>query len=153
MRMQTFGGTQTKNKKDNFDKFISEKRGFIRTSNGYANNNPMKITAEEIKQAIKGPGPAFATSYDNKYQQRTGYADSVGRFNENLDINGKQRPEMLAKSEKTKPRYDLKNSNFKFRGDNTEPNSATQVYKVGADHMSGKYIGRAKTNVKTRNSG
>lgn len=58
-RMQTFGGIQAQNKKNNYDKFISEKRGFIRTSNGYANNNPFEITKNEIKTPIQGPGPAF----------------------------------------------------------------------------------------------
>ena len=39
-RMQTFGGKQAQDKVKNFDKFIQEKRGFIRTSNGFYNNNP-----------------------------------------------------------------------------------------------------------------
>ena len=45
LRMQTFGGMQAdpEYKKKNFDKFIAEKRGFIRTSNGFINSNPMKI--------------------------------------------------------------------------------------------------------------
>lgn len=43
LRMQTFGKNQTKNKEKNFDKFISEKRGFIRTSNLYDSHNPVDI--------------------------------------------------------------------------------------------------------------
>jgi hypothetical protein len=45
VRMQTFGGKQAdpEYKKKNFDKFIAEKRGFIRTSNGFLNSNPMMI--------------------------------------------------------------------------------------------------------------
>jgi hypothetical protein len=45
LRMHTFGGKQAdpEYKRKNFDKFIAEKRGFIRTSNGFINSNPMKI--------------------------------------------------------------------------------------------------------------
>jgi len=34
-RMSTFGGKQKQDKDKYFDKFIAEKRGFIRTSNAY----------------------------------------------------------------------------------------------------------------------
>jgi hypothetical protein len=47
MRMSTFGGTQTKDKAKNYDKFISEKRGFIRTSNGFYNTDPLRIVNQE----------------------------------------------------------------------------------------------------------
>ena len=76
-------------KQKNFDRFMAEKRGFIRTSNGYENNNPIKITQSEIQSPIKGPGPAFETSYDNKYKEKTSFAQSDGRVNENLNINSK----------------------------------------------------------------
>jgi hypothetical protein len=35
LRMSTFGGNQTEGKKKNYDKFIAEKRGFLRASNGF----------------------------------------------------------------------------------------------------------------------
>lgn len=35
LRMHTFGGQNAKNKDKHFDKFIQEKRGFIRITNGY----------------------------------------------------------------------------------------------------------------------
>ena len=68
LRMQTFGGEQAKTKNSNFDKFIQEKRGFIRLSNGYENNCPIKIVNDEYNSPLKGSGPAFETSYDNKYK-------------------------------------------------------------------------------------
>jgi hypothetical protein len=46
LRMSTFGGKTKIDKEKNYDKFISEKRGFIRTSNGYLNNDITKIIRE-----------------------------------------------------------------------------------------------------------
>lgn len=43
LRMSTFGGKTKEGKAGNYDKFISEKRGFIRTSNGFENNNALTI--------------------------------------------------------------------------------------------------------------
>ena len=45
VRMSTFGGKNADkaNKKKNFDKFIAEKRGFIRTTNQFYNQDPYKI--------------------------------------------------------------------------------------------------------------
>ena len=45
IRMGTFGGEHAKNKHGKFDKFIEEKRGFIRTTNMYNNSDPMNIVA------------------------------------------------------------------------------------------------------------
>ena len=44
-RMSTFGGkyAEKETKKKNFDKFIAEKRGFLRTTNQFQNYDPMKI--------------------------------------------------------------------------------------------------------------
>ena len=95
-RMQTFGGAQKSMKKDRQDKFMAEKRGFIRASNGYTNNNPLKITQSEIKSPIKGPGPAFETNYDNRYRDKTSFADAYGRVKEDLNINSKLRSEVLS---------------------------------------------------------
>lgn len=47
VRMGTFGGEHAKNKQQKFDKFIEEKRGFIRTTNLYENSDPVKIVANE----------------------------------------------------------------------------------------------------------
>jgi hypothetical protein len=47
LRMQTFGGLNAKNKDKNFDKFMQEKRGFIRMTNGYHNSEPLDILKNE----------------------------------------------------------------------------------------------------------
>ena len=96
LRMQTFGGEQAKTKNSNFDKFIQEKRGFIRLSNGYENNCPIKIVNDEYKSPLIGSGPAFETSYDNKYKQTTSFASDMGRYKEPLNIN-KQNSEVISK--------------------------------------------------------
>ena len=59
VRMQTFGGKLADSKGKHFDKFIQEKRGFLRTSNGYYNNNPYKIVQSETADRVRMPGPAF----------------------------------------------------------------------------------------------
>lgn len=79
MQMSTFGGTQKKSKK-NMANFVQEKRGFIRTSNGYVNHDPFKITESEYKQPLRGSGPAFVCNYDNKYPEKTSYANTEGRI-------------------------------------------------------------------------
>lgn len=43
MRMSTFGGKNALLKESHKDKFIAEKRGFIRSSNGFVNSSPEKI--------------------------------------------------------------------------------------------------------------
>jgi hypothetical protein len=48
IRMQTFGGKQAQNKSLNLEKFMSEKRGFIRASNGYKHSDPMEIVEKEV---------------------------------------------------------------------------------------------------------
>jgi len=102
VRMSTFGGKNPPDKKQNFDRFISEKRGFIRTSNGFYNNNPYKIVQNEISQRKKtGPGPAFKTNFDNKYGERSAFATDDGRYKESLNTN-KQNVDTLKSAEKAK---------------------------------------------------
>lgn len=113
LRMQTFGGSQTKNKAKNFDKFISEKRGFIRTSNLYESNNPVEIVNREITDKIPKPGPAFHCSFDNKYNETSSYAHDNGRFKQALNTN-KHDKEMLKNAEKAQYQAKLKNSSIKF---------------------------------------
>jgi hypothetical protein len=69
MRMSTFGGKHALQKESHKDKFIAEKRGFIRTSNGFMNSDPEKIMEYEGQPRVEKPGPAFVTNYDNKYAQ------------------------------------------------------------------------------------
>ena len=69
---------------------------------------------------------------------------------DHLNIHHKVRSDILQKTEKIKPRYDLKESSIKFRGGGTESTSSP-LDKVAVDHQSGKFLGRAKTNIKTRN--
>jgi len=59
VRMQTFGGKTMVDKRQYADRFMQEKGAFIRTSNLYDNNDPMKINVYEYQQPIKSPGPAF----------------------------------------------------------------------------------------------
>lgn len=53
-RMSTFGGKHAEKatKKKNFDKFIAEKRGFLRTTNLYQNHDPMKIVKHEKPKIV-----------------------------------------------------------------------------------------------------
>lgn len=60
-----------------------------------------------------GSGPAFETSYDNKYKQNTSFASDQGRYKNPLNIN-KHTSEALGKAEKIMPMYNLKDSNIKF---------------------------------------
>ena len=99
IRMQTFGGQSADKKNKNFDKFIQEKRGFIRMSNGYYNNNPYKIVESETNQRVKLPGPAFETNYDNKYNEKTVFANDKGRFKQSLNTN-KQSQSVLKRAER-----------------------------------------------------
>ena len=115
LRMSTFGGRNASavEKQKNFDKFIAEKRGFIRTTNCYKNNDPMKVLATEQNARVAAPGPAFKTSYDNKYNQRTVFATDAGRVKQALNANQQSEAELIA-HEKTKMLDQLKCSNFKF---------------------------------------
>lgn len=113
LRMQTFGKDQARNKANHFDKFIQEKRGFIRLSNGYTNNDPMSVVEKEYQSPLVGSGPAFQTSYDNKYKQSTSFASDTGRYKNPLNVN-KHKEEDLKKAEKVDPLYELKDSNIRF---------------------------------------
>lgn len=89
IRMSTFGGSQAKHidKSKAYDQFISEKRGFIRTSNGFYNNDPLIIVNEEKNERILAPGPAFECNYDNKYREGTSFSNDLGRFKQALNTN------------------------------------------------------------------
>ncbi len=91
---------------------MQEKGAFIRTSNLYQNSDPRNIHKFEFKEPIKGPGPAFQTSYDNRYNENTAFASDKGRFHEPLNINNK--PQFLIKGEKAEQFDDLKETNIKF---------------------------------------
>ena len=114
IRMQTFGGNSAKNKSNHFDKFIQEKRGFIRLSNNYENNDPLRVLRDEYVQPLSGSGPAFKTSYDNKYKQHTSFANDQGRYKNAINVNQHKKEDLL-KAEKVDPLYDLKESNIKFQ--------------------------------------
>lgn len=116
LRMSTFGGKQKAAKAGNYDKFISEKRGFIRASNGFENNEPLKIIKDETQEKIMKPGPAFVTSYDNKYNQWDVFAHDEGRFKKALNTN-KHDEAMLRSAEKALFRGELKLSSIKFDQD------------------------------------
>lgn len=113
VRMGTFGGIQAQNKEQHYDKFIQEKRGFIRTINGYDNNDPSKICDNERPTRIYAPGPEFETSYDNKYQQNTVFANDEGRVKQALSTN-KHDKELLGNQRPPRMFDNLKNSNIAF---------------------------------------
>jgi hypothetical protein len=116
LRMSTFGGKSKKDKEKNYDKFISEKRGFIRTSNGYVNNDITKIIREETIQQVDAPGPAFITNYDNKYNQWDVFANDEGRYKQALNTN-KHDETVLKGAERSKYQGNLKLSSIKFDQD------------------------------------
>ena len=114
-RMSTFGGKSADkgNKKKNFDKFIAEKRGFLRTTNQFYNNDTQKIAKFEKPKIVQKPGPALNVSYDNKYKQNTSFATDQGRFKQELKVN--QADEKKLKSaNKTEMMEALKYSNIRF---------------------------------------
>jgi hypothetical protein len=113
LRMSTFGGKTKADKQKNFDKFISEKRGFIRASNGFYNNDPMKILESEVQEKVSKPGPAFATSYDNKYKDKDVYAQDEGRYKQALNTN-KHDEQTLKAAERSKYCGELKFSSIRF---------------------------------------
>ena len=75
----------------------------------------MKVTEKEggYDSPLKGSGPAFQTSYDNKYKQSTSFASDTGRYKNPLNIN-KHTSDDLKKAEKVDPLYELKDSNISF---------------------------------------
>lgn len=118
MRISTFGGKDSpaKNKRDMKDAgFAQDKRAFIRTSNGYENNDPFKITEQEYVQPIKGSGPAFEVNYDNKYKQNTAFANDQGRVKDQLNINTQNTKALLDDAERATPLVQLKDSSIKFQ--------------------------------------
>ena len=119
-RMSTFGGKQKQDKEKYFDKFIAEKRGFIRTSNAYQNASPQKIVECEVvdphRIEVQRPGPAFKQSYDNKYKRTTSFANDDGRVKIPLNVN-KQKQAFLKTAERVRAMDELKNSNIKFDQD------------------------------------
>ena len=127
------------------DRFMQEKGAFIRTSNLYDNNDPMKINIYEHKQPIKSPGPAFETSFTNKYNQDTSFASDKGRIREQLNINQQQKS-ILEKAEKSAMFDDLKDTNIKFihpefqaKAQGTKSrNEQGKTIAALADHRSGQ---------------
>ena len=118
-RMQTFGGRPAMEKDKNFDKYISEKRGFLRTSNGFSTNDPMKLVEREIEnKPVKNR--EFVTTYDNKYKQTTSFATDAGRVKEALKPN-RQNSQAFKNHEKAIFQSYLKNSNIRFMNDEFGP--------------------------------
>ena len=115
LRMSTFGGKNKADKAKHYDKFISEKRGFIRASNGYENNDPTKVHIEQNPR-VMAPGPAFECNYDNKYKQWDMYANDEGRVKQALNTNKHDKNVLLA-GEKAKYQGNLKLSSIKFDQD------------------------------------
>ena len=98
IRMQTFGGNQKAQKAKYQDKFMSEKRGFIRTINGYSDSNPHSAL-KEGSLTTKVLNREFITNFDNRYKETTSFATSDGRFKQALDTN-KQTDEDLKSAQR-----------------------------------------------------
>ena len=139
LRMQTFGGTQKDVKHTHFDKFIQEKRGFIRLSNGYANNDCLKVVEHEHVKPLIGSGPAFKTSYDNKYKQSTSFASDTGRYKNPLNVNQHTKEE-LQTAEKVDPLYELKDSNIRFVHPELGEPESPSVERSGSKSMQHRSI-------------
>ena len=79
----------------------------------YDSHNPVDIINQSLTPKIKGPGPAFHCSYDNKYNEESSYAHDKGRVK--LALNTNKHDEKLLKTVE-KPEYQakLKNSSIKF---------------------------------------
>ena len=60
------------------------------------NNDPIKIVQNETNERILKPGPAFQTSYDNKYKDWDVFAHDDGRYKQALNTN--KHDEKLLKS-------------------------------------------------------
>ena len=55
----------------------------------------MQIVTQEMQPRIKGPGPAFECSFDNKYNEDSSYAHDKGRVKQALNTN-KQSQKVLS---------------------------------------------------------
>lgn len=62
------------------------------------------------------PGPAFKTSYDNKYNQWDVFANDDGRYKQSLNTN-KHDEALLRSAEKAEYQAKLKLSSIKFDQD------------------------------------
>lgn len=115
IRMSTFGGKQHNEdkKKKNFDKFIAEKRGFIRTTNQFYNQDPYTIIQQERTKAVQRPGPALRVNFDNKYQPESSFATDDGRVKQELNVN-RHDEEVLKGAPRTELLGVLRDSNIKF---------------------------------------
>ena len=93
-----------------------------------------------------GSGPAFKTSYDNKYKQSTSFASDTGRYKNPLNIN-KHTSEELGKAVKVDPLYELKNSNITFNHPELDaPNCDT---RESGSREGSRQFQRSKTNQRT----
>lgn len=115
LRMSTFGGkpAEKNTKQKNFEKFIAEKRGFIRTTNLYHNQDPLQIVQQEKPVLVPAPGPAFSVSYDNRYKNNTTFATDAGRVKNELNVNQHDQ-DALRRAQKTELLDELRYSNIKF---------------------------------------
>ena len=59
------------------------------------------------------PGPAFATTYDNKYKDDSAFANDKGRVKEPLNIN-RTKAEFLMNAERAEFLKELKETTIKF---------------------------------------
>ena len=76
----------------------------------------MKIVEVETQEKISKPGPAFKTSYDNKYKDWDVFAHDDGRYKQALNTN-KHDESALKNAEKSNYFGNLKLSNIKFYQD------------------------------------
>ena len=112
-RIGTFG-MQSGDKGEIHSKFIREKMGFIRSTPGYEGSNPVVMHNADVPERVLAPGPAFETSYDNRYQQRTVCANADGRVKISLQTNLHD-SETLKKAERVRPSETPKKINIQLK--------------------------------------
>lgn len=96
----------------------------------------------EYIKPTKAPGPAFITSYDNRYKDKTSFANDSGRVKEPLNVN-KVKQEFLKSAEKAEFLQELKETSIKFL--HPEMGSNKSYYVKGqfvdyVDHTSGMKV-------------
>lgn len=108
-RVGSFGQQET-DKEGIYQKFIREKMGFIRSTQGYEGSDPVVMHNAEVPERVLAPGPAFETSYDNRYKQETSFANADGRVKIPLDPN-RHDSEVLKAAERVQPSADPQKTN------------------------------------------
>lgn len=88
--------------------------GFIRSTKGYEGSDPVMMHNAEVPERVLAPGPAFETNYDNKYKQKTVFANADGRVKIALKPNMHD-SEILKAAERVKPSTEPQKTNVQLK--------------------------------------